>query len=91
MVAVTTPRGPMSAPVEREHELFGFLTTEANAIVAPIHPKATVILTTPAEVDFGSRPMRPRPSNCSARCRIIQPLPLISQCTRGFRRGRIVT
>jgi putative SOS response-associated peptidase YedK len=29
-----------------------FLTTEANAIVAPIHPKAMpVILTTPAEVD----------------------------------------
>jgi putative SOS response-associated peptidase YedK len=31
---------------------FGFLTTDANAIVAPIHPKAMpVILTTPAEVD----------------------------------------
>src|SRR5208283_4894912 len=45
-------RGPKSAPVEGEHELFGFLTTEPNAIVAPIHPKAMpVILTTPAEVD----------------------------------------
>jgi putative SOS response-associated peptidase YedK len=85
-------RGPKSAPVEGEHELFAFLTKEANATVAPIHPKAMpVILTTPAEVDFGSRPMRPRPSNCSARCRIIRPLPLNSQCTRGFRRGRIVT
>ena len=32
---------------------FGFLTTEANAVVAPIHPKAMpVILTTPAEVDL---------------------------------------
>jgi putative SOS response-associated peptidase YedK len=41
-----------SAPVEGEHQLFGFMTTEANAIVAPIHPKAMpVILTTPAEVD----------------------------------------
>jgi putative SOS response-associated peptidase YedK len=31
---------------------FGFLTTEANAIVAPIHSKAMpVILTTPADVD----------------------------------------
>ena len=41
-------RGPKSAPVEGEHELFGFLTTEANAIVAPIHPKAMpVILTKP--------------------------------------------
>ena len=31
-------RGPKSAPVEGEHELFGFLTTEANAIVAPTYP-----------------------------------------------------
>jgi putative SOS response-associated peptidase YedK len=43
-------RGPKSAPVEGEHELFGFLTTEPNAIVAPIHPKAMpVILTTTEE------------------------------------------
>jgi putative SOS response-associated peptidase YedK len=46
-------RGTKSAPVNGEHELFGFLTTEANAIVAPIHPKAMpVILTTPEEVDL---------------------------------------
>jgi putative SOS response-associated peptidase YedK len=46
-------RGPTSAPVEGKHELFGFLTTEANAIVAPVHPKTMpVILTTPAEVDI---------------------------------------
>jgi putative SOS response-associated peptidase YedK len=46
-------RGPKSAPVDGEHELFGFLTTEANAVVAPIHPKAMpVILTTPEEVDL---------------------------------------
>jgi putative SOS response-associated peptidase YedK len=32
-------RGPKSAPVEGEHELFGFLTAEANAIVAPTHPR----------------------------------------------------
>ena len=45
-------QGPKSAPVEGEHELFGFLTTEANAVVAPVHEKAMpVILTTPAEVD----------------------------------------
>ena len=45
-------RGPKSAPVEGEHELFGFLTTEANTIVAPIHPKAMpVILTTAMEVE----------------------------------------
>jgi putative SOS response-associated peptidase YedK len=32
--------------------LFGFLTTDANVVVAPIHPKATpVMLTTPKEVE----------------------------------------
>jgi putative SOS response-associated peptidase YedK len=42
-----------SAPVDGEHELFGFLTTAANAIVAPIHPKAMpVILTEPDEIDL---------------------------------------
>jgi putative SOS response-associated peptidase YedK len=46
-------RGPKSAPVEGQHELFAFLTTEANAVVAQIHPKAMpVILTTPTEVDL---------------------------------------
>jgi len=46
-------QGPQSAPIEGEHELFGFLTTEANAIVAPIHPKAMpVILTTAADLDI---------------------------------------
>jgi putative SOS response-associated peptidase YedK len=46
-------RGPKSAPVEGEHKLFGLLTTEANAIVAPIHPKAMpVILTTTEEFDL---------------------------------------
>jgi putative SOS response-associated peptidase YedK len=45
-------RGSESAPVEGYHELFGFPTTEANAVVAPIHPKAMpVILTAQAEVD----------------------------------------
>jgi putative SOS response-associated peptidase YedK len=46
-------RGPKIAPVEGQHELFAFLTTEANAVVAPIHPKAMpVILTAPTEVDL---------------------------------------
>jgi putative SOS response-associated peptidase YedK len=46
-------RGPKSAPIDGDHELFGFLTTEANAIVAPIHPKAMpVVLTTPEEIDL---------------------------------------
>jgi putative SOS response-associated peptidase YedK len=46
-------RGPKSAPLEGEHQLYGILTTDANAVVAPVHPKAMpVILTTPAEVDL---------------------------------------
>jgi putative SOS response-associated peptidase YedK len=45
-------RGPKSDPVEGEHELFGFLTCEPNAVVAPVHPKAMpVLLTTAEEMD----------------------------------------
>lgn len=44
---------PKTASVEGRHELFGFLTTDANADVAPIHPKAMpVILTTSDEFDL---------------------------------------
>jgi putative SOS response-associated peptidase YedK len=43
---------PQERACRGNHELFGFLTTEANAVVAPIHPKAMpVIPTSPAEVD----------------------------------------
>ena len=45
-------RGTKASPVEGEHHLFGFLTTEANAVVAPIHPKAMpVILRNEAEFE----------------------------------------
>ena len=45
-------RGTKANPVEGQHELFGFLTTEANAEVGAIHPKAMpVILTTDAEIE----------------------------------------
>jgi putative SOS response-associated peptidase YedK len=37
---------------ETTNDLFGFLTTDANRIVAPVHAKAMpVILTTPAEIE----------------------------------------
>ena len=37
--------------VQAEHELFAFLTTEPNEVVAPIHPKAMpVVLTEPGEM-----------------------------------------
>jgi putative SOS response-associated peptidase YedK len=37
-------RGTKAAPVERDHLLFAFLTTEPNAEVAPIHAKAMPVL-----------------------------------------------
>ena len=41
-----------SNPVESEHQLFGFLTTNANAEVGAVHPKAMpVILTTETEIE----------------------------------------
>jgi putative SOS response-associated peptidase YedK len=43
----------VSSPARGKDELFGFLSTEANSIVAPIHPKAMpVILTTAEEIDL---------------------------------------
>jgi len=48
----TGTRGTETDPVTGEHRLFGFLTTESNAEVRPIHPKAMpVILKTPAEME----------------------------------------
>jgi len=45
-------RGTKANPIEGEHQLFGFLTTDANAEVGAIHPKAMpVILTQADQVD----------------------------------------
>jgi putative SOS response-associated peptidase YedK len=45
-------RGTKANPIEGEHQLFGFLTTDANAEVSAVHPKAMpVILTTPQEIE----------------------------------------
>lgn len=45
-------RGTKADPKEGEHRLYGFLTTEPNAVVGPIHPKAMpVILMTTEEMD----------------------------------------
>lgn len=49
-------RGPKSNLVDGEHRLYGFLTTEANSVVGPIHPKAMpVLLTTTEEYDVWLR------------------------------------
>jgi putative SOS response-associated peptidase YedK len=45
-------RGAKAAAVTGAHRLYGFLTTEANAVMAPFHPKAMpVILTEPDELE----------------------------------------
>jgi hypothetical protein len=49
-------RGTKSKPIAGPRQVYGFLTTEANAVVAPIHPKAMpVILTTDEERDVWMR------------------------------------
>ncbi len=45
-------RGTKGNPIDGEHELYGFLTTDANEVVGRIHPKAMpVMLTTKEECD----------------------------------------
>jgi putative SOS response-associated peptidase YedK len=45
-------RGTKANPVKGEHQLFGFLTTEANDVDGATHPKAMpVLLTTPEEIE----------------------------------------
>ena len=45
-------RGTRANPIDSAHELYGFLTTQANGVVGPVHPKAMpVLLTTTEEYD----------------------------------------
>jgi putative SOS response-associated peptidase YedK len=49
-------RGTKSKPIEGDHTLYTFLTTQPNAVVAPIHAKAMpVIMTTDEERDVWMR------------------------------------
>jgi putative SOS response-associated peptidase YedK len=49
-------RGTKSKPIPGPHDVYGFLTTAPNAVVAPIHDKAMpVILTTDEERDVWLR------------------------------------
>ena len=48
----TERAAPKQAPEQGEHLLFGFLTTAANGVIAPVHAKAMpVILQTAEECD----------------------------------------
>lgn len=40
---------PEGEPCRGRHDVFGFLTTAANEIVRPVHPKAMPVLLTTAE------------------------------------------
>jgi putative SOS response-associated peptidase YedK len=49
-------RGTKSKPIPGPHQVYGFLTTDANAAVGPIHAKAMpLILTTDEECDVWMR------------------------------------
>src|SRR6185437_908432 len=49
-------RGTKWKPIPGPHQVYGFLTTVPNVVVAPIHPKAMpVILTTDEERDVWMR------------------------------------
>jgi putative SOS response-associated peptidase YedK len=65
----TGTRGTKKDPVEGEHKLFSFLTTEPNSIVKPIHEKAMPVILSPdrwqawltAPVDEAIAMQRPLP------------------------------
>jgi len=60
----TGTRGTKANPIEGEHLLFGFLTTDANADIAPIHPKAMPVILTTAE-EMGVWMRAPWPEACA--------------------------
>ena len=62
-------RGTKSKPIPGPHQVYGFLTTAPNAIVAPIHPKAMpVILLTGEERACGCSRRGMKRKRCSVRC-----------------------
>jgi putative SOS response-associated peptidase YedK len=58
-------RGTKSKPVPGPHNVYGFLTTEPNAIVEPIHPKAMPVMS--ARIGTKSTPSANSTAFCSMR------------------------
>jgi putative SOS response-associated peptidase YedK len=59
-------RGTKAKPIPGPHLVYGFLTTEPNAVVKPIHPKAMpVILTSAEEFDTWMRAPWMKQRRCS--------------------------
>jgi putative SOS response-associated peptidase YedK len=64
----TGTRGTKAEPVEGEHQLCGFVTTDSNAEVKPIHKEAMpVILTTSDEVGVWLHAPGKKQKNCNGR------------------------
>lgn len=66
-------RGTKSKPIPGPHLVYGFLTTEPNGVVAPIHPKAMPVILRPAKngtSGCGRRGTRLR--RCSGHCRMMR-------------------
>jgi putative SOS response-associated peptidase YedK len=61
-------RGTKSKPIPGPHQVYGFLTTEANAVVKPIRAKAMpVILATTGNATFGCARLGMRRRRCFVR------------------------
>ena len=65
-------RGTKSKPIPGPHQVYGFLTTAPNAVVAPIHPKAMpAILTTEEDAMCGCVRRGTRLRRYSGHCRMM--------------------
>jgi putative SOS response-associated peptidase YedK len=66
-------RGTKSKPIPGPHNIYGFLTTEPNAIVEPTHPKAMPVISPRRRnttCGCARRGMRQR--RCNGRCRMMR-------------------
>jgi putative SOS response-associated peptidase YedK len=83
----TSVRRVKEGPVEAD--LFGFLTTEPNAVVAPIHPKAIPVILTKPNWVFTDEALRPAPYPlivpvCKSSRRRLRPRGTVRQAIRSL-------